>query len=224
MPKSSMTLSSVAAAATRTIRNMRRLAVGQGQWQSMARMAAIDAKGGPLPWYTYPAIEFLRSFDFTRCDIFEFGAGNSSQFWAGKSRRIVSVEDDENWYNRVSRIAKPNQQVLHRPTENEYVGALTSQQAHFDVIIVDGKWRKRCVEQAIEHLRDEGMIVLDNSDWYPESCRLLRDRGFFQIDFSGFGPINAYCWTTSMFIRAPGRLQYGFTGPTPVGGIRQSAD
>lgn len=224
MRKSGATLSSVAAAAIKLVSNMGHLALRQGQWRSMANRAAIDAKGHPIPWYTYPAIEFLRCFDFSRCDVFEFGAGNSSQFWAGLSRTIVSVEDDEIWYEQVRSAAKSNQQILLKKHENDYVESLASRNARFDVIVIDGKWRKRCVEQAIEHVREGGMIILDNADWYPDSCKALRARGFFQMDFSGFGPINGYCWTTSLFIRASCDLQSGFAAPHPIGGIRQHAD
>jgi len=45
------------------------------------------------------------------------------------------------------------------------------------------------------------MLVLDNSDWYPKSVRFIQDNlGWMQIDFHGFGPINNYTWTTSVFI------------------------
>lgn len=34
----------------------------------------IDRDGNPIPWYTYPAIEYLSQFDVTDKDVFEFGA------------------------------------------------------------------------------------------------------------------------------------------------------
>ena len=45
------------------------------------------------------------------------------------------------------------------------------------------------------------MIVLDNSDWFPETTEVLRSSlKWIQIDFHGFGPINGYTWTTTIFI------------------------
>ena len=38
----------------------------------------LDRNGNPIPWYTYPAIEYLSQFDYSRKTIFEFGCGNSS--------------------------------------------------------------------------------------------------------------------------------------------------
>jgi hypothetical protein len=45
------------------------------------------------------------------------------------------------------------------------------------------------------------MIILDNSDWFPETVDVLRSTlGWFELDFHGFGPINGYTWTTTIFI------------------------
>jgi hypothetical protein len=45
------------------------------------------------------------------------------------------------------------------------------------------------------------MIILDNSDWYKETSKYLRDElDLIEVDFHGFGPINNYTWTTSIFL------------------------
>jgi len=203
------------------IRNFQLLAVEQGQWRSIRERRAVDARGDALPWYTYPAIEYLSSFDFRECDVFEFGSGNSSLFWAGRARSVVSVETDQEWFDAVDRNKRPNQSVVHRTDGVGYVNALADQGRLFGVIVIDGDWRDRCTEEAPRHLRAGGMIVLDNSDRLLErGCSTaLRAEGFIQIDFSGFGPINGYCWTTSVFMKTP-ELQRGFRGPSPIGGLQ----
>jgi hypothetical protein len=51
------------------------------------------------------------------------------------------------------------------------------------------------------------MLILDNSDWYPNSVSFLQgELGWIQADFHGFGPINNYTWTTSVFLN-PKRYQ-----------------
>ena len=60
--------------------------------------SAVDRDGHPLPWYTYPAIEFLSQLDFRDKTVFEFGSGMSSLYWAGVTRLVVSVEDDDRWF------------------------------------------------------------------------------------------------------------------------------
>ena len=38
---------------------------GWGHQRSLYERDAIDGNGDPLPWYTYPAIEYLRQLDFS---------------------------------------------------------------------------------------------------------------------------------------------------------------
>ena len=202
-------------------RNFYILAFGLGQWRSVKERMAVDARGVEIPWYTYPAIEYLSSFDIKDCDVFEFGSGNSSLFWADRARSVCSIEDNQEWFKVVSKRKRGNQIVIHRPDETGYVKTLPEQGKLFEIIVIDGNWRKKCVDEAIKCLKEGGMIVLDNSDRMIEKeCgRLLRQQGFIQMDFSGFGPINGYCWTTSVFMKTPTLLQRNFAGPTPIGGL-----
>ncbi len=195
------------------------LAFGLGQWRSVKERMAVNASGAPIPWYTYPAIEYLSSFDFKSCDVFEFGSGNLSLYWAGRARSVCSVEDNQEWFEVVSKTKRGNKIILHRADGVGYVKSLPDQGKFFEIIVVDGNWRYECAVEAINCLKDGGMIVLDNSDRKIEKeCgKLLREQGFLQIDFSGFGPINNYTWSTSIFIKTPILLQKNFAGPNPIG-------
>lgn len=201
------------------LRNLKILAALHGQYRSILFRSPVDRSGSPIPWYTYPALEYLHSFDFAESEVFEFGAGNSSRYWARMARRVVSVEDNSAWFETVCKTAHSNQKVILCTAADEYVSSLGRQDQTFDVVIIDGKWRDRCGEEAVRYVARDGMIILDNSERHPDLCAFLRNNGFFQIDFNGFGPINAYCWTTSIFVS---RLhqQTDFQGPCPVGGER----
>jgi hypothetical protein len=43
------------------------------------------------------------------------------------------------------------------------------------------------------------LIILDNADWFPKSTSALRASNLLQVDMTGFGPVNKYVWTTSLF-------------------------
>ena len=201
--------------------NFSLLAFDLGQWRSVKEGMAVDAKGGAIPWYTYPAIEYLSSFDFKDCEVFEYGSGNSSLFWASRALSVCSVEDNHKWFEIVSKRQRKNQKIIHHADETGYVKSLFEQGKLFEIIVIDGNWRKKCVIEAISCLKDGGMIVLDNSDRMIEKeCgKLLREQGFLQMDFSGFGPINSYCWSTSVFMKTSSLLQRNYVGPTPIGGL-----
>jgi hypothetical protein len=205
-------------ACTRTLINARILARGYGQARSDSS-GAVNAEGKPIPWYTYPAVEYLAQFDLRARSVFEFGAGSSTRFWAARAARVCAVESDPSWHALLAAQGLPNVRLFLRTTKAEYVACLAEQGAEFDLIAIDGRWRRSCARAAAAHLATGGILVLDNSDRYPGIARELRDAGFFQIDFNGFGPMNAYTWTTSIFLRADGRLQEAFAHPAPIGGL-----
>ena len=172
--------------------------------KSVARNSCVDASDSPVPWYTYPAIEYLKQLAFSDRTIFEYGSGNSTLFWGAVAKRVVSVEDDEEWYGIVSGKLPPNCELILEPDLHAYANTLSRYSEKFDVIVVDGaargKTRLKCSRVALEHLREGGMIILDNSDWLPESARVLREGGLIQVDMTGFAPISARTQTTSFFL------------------------
>ena len=58
-----------------------------GQYRTMRRWECLDAGQSPIPWYTYPAIEFLNQIDFSVKSVFEFGSGNSTRYWAKRAEK-----------------------------------------------------------------------------------------------------------------------------------------
>jgi len=171
----------------------------------------------PLPWISYPAIEFLNTLDLKECDVFEYGSGSSTLYWSSKARTVTSVERDPEWYNKV-KTSLPSNCVLHlNEKDREYVERIKEGQQKYHIIIVDGAVRFPCTEQALESLTDNGLIIIDNSEWYPNSCSYLRDRGFIQIDFPGFGPLNAFPSATSIFYRRPDLLLKNKSVLQPMG-------
>ncbi len=192
-----------------------------GHLRSMRERAAVDATGRPVPWYTYPAIEFLRQLDLGSFDVLEFGAGNSTAFWAERARRVVSVESDPAWYRRLAADVRDNQTLWLHENCASYVAAPAALEMRFDIVVIDGRWRKSCAEAATRYLKSDGLLVFDNADWFPASCALLRRAGLLQLDLSGFSPINDYRSTTAIFVRAGTRLQEGYRNPLPIGGLDQ---
>jgi len=170
-----------------------------GYFQSRAAGIALDQKGDELPWFTYPAIEYLRQLDFSRKTVFEFGAGQSTIFWSRLAAHITSVENNRDWYSRVISRVSANVDCHLVESAADYPRFLAEHPEEFDVIVVDGIERRRCCEVAVRKLKFGGVIILDNSDWHHHCSEVLRSHGLIEVDMTGFGPINDYTWTTSFY-------------------------
>jgi len=72
-----------------------------GWLRSLRSGKPVDAEGNPLPWITYPCIDFLKQFDYSNKSVFEWGSGQSTLFWSARAKRVVSVEADPVWVERV---------------------------------------------------------------------------------------------------------------------------
>ncbi len=182
------------------VRNFRLLNRDYGHFRTMRERASVDREGRPLPWYTYPAIEFVKQLDFSNRDIFEYGAGYSSLFYAARCRRITSVEDNRRWFETIRPRAPANCEILWAATPEAYGGAILQYPHAFDVVIIDGSYREQCCVPALQKLKPGGMIILDNSDHHKECVAILAQADLIQVDMAGFGPQNGYVWATSFFL------------------------
>ncbi|HZP02729.1 MAG TPA: hypothetical protein VFD30_20945 [Terriglobia bacterium] len=73
----------------------------------------------------------------------------------------------------------------------------------FDVIVIDGAERVSCAREAVPRLKQDGIIIFDNSDRpaYQKGVELLHAARLGRIDFYGFVPVYGVVSCTSVFIR-----------------------
>lgn len=187
------------------LRNFYILAFEYGQFKTIKNSECIDKYGNPIPWYTYPAIEYISNLDLSDKNIFEFGGGNSSIWWAQRTKFVVTVEKDKDWYQRIMEKTRAfnNIKLILSEDEESYVSAIKKQGMVFDVVIIDGHWRGKCakmLDESVLNTENGYMIIFDNSDWYPNAANFISKRfDLIRIDFHGFGAINNYTWTTTLF-------------------------
>jgi len=178
---------------------------------------AVNKNGEAIPWFTYPAIEFLGQLNFSSSNVFEWGSGNSSKYFSARCNSIISIEHNIDWFKAQEGNTNKNHQIFFA-NEDQYALKIFDFKTEFDIIIIDGILRGECLGNAFNYLKHDGMFIYDNSDRDYQNCLKLRNNGFTQIDFSGFGPINDYTWTTSIFFK-----QFKFKPKTiqpllPIGG------
>jgi len=181
------------------VNNLRILLWTYGQLRSALSGVSVDRKGSALPWISYPAIDYLSQLDLSNKDVFEFGAGNSTLYWAERTKRVVSVERDGGWYKKLITKLPANVSLIHATQDQEFVNTLGKQKQKFDIILVDNILRYECVVEAAQHLNIGGMIILDNSEGYVRSARYLREKGLMQVDMIGFAPAVYSLQATSLF-------------------------
>jgi precorrin-6B methylase 2 len=172
-----------------------------GHFFSTIQHSSVDKNNNPIPWYTYPTIEYLKQLDFSQKNVFEYGSGNSTIYWSKVAQSIISVESDDNWHEKISKkINDQNARLNLINDEKSYINHIYEYNEDFDVIIIDGSFnRYECAKCAIKKLKQGGLIILDNSDWWIKTAEFLRSANLIEVDMTGFSPINGYTLTTSLF-------------------------
>ena len=177
-----------------------------GWFNSFDNQQAMDQHGDPLPWVTYSFIDFVKPRLSKKLSIFEYGSGSSTLFYAKHVKRVVSVEHDEAWYNKIVKTKAQNAEMIFSKLETggEYSKKAATLGEQFDMIIVDGRDRVNCCISSVAALTPTGVIVLDDSERpeYDQACTFLKNAGFKELSFSGISPGLFYLKATSVFYKA----------------------
>lgn len=196
-----------------------------GWFESVRTKESIDSAGNAQPWFTYPFLAFFEERLQRDFKLFEFGAGQSTLYYAKILSVVHAVEHDPSWH---SKIIKANDEMggvarirLEKiPAEhagksltdvsfveetNDYVSSISEYGLKYDVVVVDGLFRNSCATNCVNYLSDDGVIVVDNTHNETEmkSCSdALADLGFKRLDFFGMCAIFSQLSCTSVFYRS----------------------
>lgn len=71
---------------------------------------SLNEKANPLedecPWITFSAIDFVKKITRNDMKVFEYGTGGSTLFFIKRVKKIISVEHDPIWANKVVEATK----------------------------------------------------------------------------------------------------------------------
>jgi SAM-dependent methyltransferase len=123
--------------------------------------------------------------------VFEWGAGRSTLWCADRAARVISIERNPVWHERLQREIKRRQlanvtmlllpERLDTAVEAEHVAAVHKFNDSFDVILVDGDYRDECALAAMSRLKPGGILIIDNANWFlPSSSRSPASRSYQQ--------------------------------------------
>jgi len=176
-----------------------------GWFDSTFQRMPVDEAQRPIPWFTYPAIDFLEKRVTKKMSVFEYGSGNSTLWWHARISTLVSCEHDGKWYESFKKQLPNEISYQHLElSSGGYSKAILNWNDHFDIIVIDGRERVKCAKSSLQALKPDGVIIWDNSDRieYQEGFDYLLKAEFKRLDFTGFGPIINTGWCTSVFYRS----------------------
>lgn len=155
-----------------------------GWERSFLKMAPVDKEGKPIPWTTYSYTSFIADRLSKDMTIFEYGSGASTAYYARKVKNLVTCEHDKTWFGMMKKNLPENAEIFFAD-EKEYENAIADREEKFDIVVVDAIRRVECMITALPHLKERGVLVLDDSErveYTPGTEHVLK-AGYKKIDF-----------------------------------------
>lgn len=175
-----------------------------GWFRSAEEGHCVDAGGQAVPWFTYPSIEFLGPRIPATAQVFEFGMGNSTLWWARHAQHVATCEGDKGWLDRISKVMPGNVETIYAdPASDDYPAAARNRGKPIDILVIDGRRRVDSCVMSLPQLSRQGVVVWDNAERerYSPGFDALAEAGFKRLDFWGLGPLHVQRWVTSVFYR-----------------------
>jgi predicted O-methyltransferase YrrM len=136
----------------------------------------------PVPWLTEEAIVFLEVFleENKNARILEFGSGASTVWFAKRTNNLVSIEHHPEWYRKISDVIESEKEcnsIIYKLKSRPYDHVCDQfEDNYFDLILIDGRERRRCILKAASKVKPGGILMVDNSERrHYHSAYLLMD-------------------------------------------------
>ncbi len=170
------------------------------------------------PWISFGALQFLKQRIRPNHEVFEYGSGGSTFYFAQRARSVVTVESHPEWHrkltNEITSRKLSNIVCELHPISGDR-SAVFQSDAYFhrvhsqlwDIILIDcycgysetqyGETRSFAFKLSLPQVRPGGFVVLDDSWMFPE---LLKPRQGWRItDYIGPGPCRYGVTSTAIF-------------------------
>lgn len=169
----------------------------------------MDTLSSKTPYMPELVIDWLESNLNKKMRVFEWGSGGSTLFIANRVKSIVSIEYGKRWYvklvwhlfkNRILnchiKLVLPDKISQEEYRSSDKYGHLTFKKFveaidsypddYFDLIIIDGRVRLKCLEHAKTKVKHGGYILFDDADRYGLKTHIDRAALFQKLPTSKF--------------------------------------
>jgi len=189
-------------------RSARHLASRPGDGRELVRLVRAGARSTVrlrLPWLPFRLIDLLDERLEPGMRVFEFGGGGSTLWFLDHGLEVVTDEHDAAWARILEQAtASASWSLLVHSLDDggaAYVDAIGDYpDGHFDLVVVDGRYRVRCVAASLAKVRPGGMLVVDDTD-RERYAAALEAVPWPRADIVGFAPAKPSLSYASVLVR-----------------------
>jgi len=154
----------------------------------------------PFPLLTYSFMDFIESHDTSDFSLIEFGSGNSTLYFEKKFKNLISFETNKEWYEKIKR------QLIK--TKYQLIESVDLEDGKFEIninpektfVLIDAACNRYKITDCLLKKIKPNFIILDNSEWYRNTAKLIIKESYFEVPFWGYKNTEHWESCTSLFI------------------------
>jgi hypothetical protein len=118
--------------------------------------------------------------------LLEWGSGNSTIYFSGLVKKVISIEHDIDYYNQINATIKgfniKNIDLYYIPPVDgkdrkehlvNYINLPIKEKMIFNRILIDGRGRKHCADAIVDYIDKDTIVFIhdfnhDNVEGYPD--------------------------------------------------------
>jgi hypothetical protein len=146
------------------------------------------------PWLAFDLVDWLDGTLRGDSVVFEYGGGGSTAWFSDRVKFVVSAEHNPEWATSLRETfgETSNVELLQSHTAedwDEYIGLIDRYpDEFFDLVLIDGRERLRCLDRSIPKVRPGGYLILDDF-WRPRYAPAAEKLATWERrDFRGIAP------------------------------------
>jgi len=139
------------------------------------------------PLLTKPFLDYLTKVKTNNKTLLEIGAGNSTVFFENKFKKVISLEDNQLWYDKIfKKCKKTDLRMFSKKDIYPILNNCLSMKPDFVLIDPAPTNVPRLDVAEFVHLNKDynSMIILDNGEKNLEAYSLLKSN-YYCLDFVG---------------------------------------
>jgi hypothetical protein len=157
-----------------------------------------------IPLLTFDFLDYFKKYDLKDKICVEIGSGDSTIYWSNYFKKIISYENDLNYFNDIKEKTKNMLNVnilkLQKDIFSDVIFKKNINEA--DVVIIDNNpnfidREKFCIF-VDKNKNEKSLIVLDNGTWNLNAYHYML-KNYFCMDFPGKNKDNEITVTSLFF-------------------------
>lgn len=154
------------------------------------------------PMVSLPFLDWFNSYDFSDWKMIEFGAGDSTNYFAERTKNYISLETSIEFYESIcNKFDDTNIDLRLVELDDLENGNYDIDVDQKTIVFIDSEGNRLKESKSLIKKGTPNIIFVDNSEWFPNQCKYIYESGYSEFPFWGIRFEGHIDKCTSVFVK-----------------------